>query len=178
MELSSPNLYQISLDNLFQHLIAVTNTVFLTVPFFFFKFFTRRLAKSTLLLIPLFGVHYVVFALFPESTGLEARLYVELGLGSFQVSWTKCLSIRGRLLWNTRLSGVLQEVLRSSQAGYRQVRVGVNDASKFHTHSILLFHELFLLSIPLSYYLKSHITFEFWLYINNHIKFKVSPFVE
>ncbi|XP_053121689.1 vasoactive intestinal polypeptide receptor 1-like isoform X2 [Hemicordylus capensis] len=43
-----------------------------------------RLAKSTLLLIPLFGAHYVVFAFFPESTGVVARLYIELGLGSFQ----------------------------------------------------------------------------------------------
>ncbi|KTG46794.1 hypothetical protein cypCar_00006897 [Cyprinus carpio] len=44
----------------------------------------RRLAKSTLLLIPLFGVHYIVFALFPEHVGLEARLFFELVLGSFQ----------------------------------------------------------------------------------------------
>ncbi|XP_042559287.1 growth hormone releasing hormone receptor 2 [Clupea harengus] len=44
----------------------------------------RRLAKSTLLLIPLFGVHYVVFALFPEHVGIKARLLFELVLGSFQ----------------------------------------------------------------------------------------------
>ncbi|XP_008110432.1 vasoactive intestinal polypeptide receptor 1 [Anolis carolinensis] len=43
-----------------------------------------RLAKSTLLLIPLFGAHYVVFAFFPESIGMVARLYLELGVGSFQ----------------------------------------------------------------------------------------------
>ncbi|XP_062381593.1 growth hormone releasing hormone receptor 2 [Sardina pilchardus] len=44
----------------------------------------RRLAKSTLLLIPLFGVHYIVFALFPEHVGIKARLLFELVLGSFQ----------------------------------------------------------------------------------------------
>ncbi|XP_064589987.1 vasoactive intestinal polypeptide receptor 1-like isoform X2 [Zonotrichia leucophrys gambelii] len=44
-----------------------------------------RLTKSTLLLIPLFGVHYVVFALFPEHVGVDARLYFELVLGSYQV---------------------------------------------------------------------------------------------
>ncbi|KFU90905.1 Vasoactive intestinal polypeptide receptor 1, partial [Chaetura pelagica] len=43
-----------------------------------------RLTKSTLLLIPLFGVHYVVFALFPQHVGLDARLYLELVLGSHQ----------------------------------------------------------------------------------------------
>ncbi|NXY16918.1 VIPR1 protein, partial [Atrichornis clamosus] len=43
-----------------------------------------RLTKSTLLLIPLFGVHYVVFALFPEHVGVGARLCFELVLGSYQ----------------------------------------------------------------------------------------------
>lgn len=47
--------------------------------------FGRRLAKSTLFLIPLFGMHYTVFAFLPENTGEMARLYIELGLGSFQV---------------------------------------------------------------------------------------------
>ncbi|MCJ8729750.1 hypothetical protein PDJAM_G00110150 [Pangasius djambal] len=43
-----------------------------------------RLAKSTLFLIPLFGMHYMVFAFLPENTGEDARLFIELGLGSFQ----------------------------------------------------------------------------------------------
>uniref|UniRef100_A0AAY4C0M5 Uncharacterized protein n=1 Tax=Denticeps clupeoides TaxID=299321 RepID=A0AAY4C0M5_9TELE len=43
-----------------------------------------RLAKSTLFLIPLFGMHYMVFAFLPEKTAEQARLYLELGLGSFQ----------------------------------------------------------------------------------------------
>ncbi|KAM9791871.1 pituitary adenylate cyclase-activating polypeptide type I receptor-like isoform 2-T2 [Syngnathus typhle] len=42
------------------------------------------LAKSTLFLIPLFGMHYTLFAFLPENTGVAARLYIELGLGSFQ----------------------------------------------------------------------------------------------
>ncbi|XP_071401847.1 growth hormone releasing hormone receptor 2 [Centroberyx affinis] len=44
----------------------------------------KRLVRSTLLLIPLFGIHYVVFALFPEHVGIGPRLYLELVLGSFQ----------------------------------------------------------------------------------------------
>ncbi|XP_055738448.1 adenylate cyclase activating polypeptide 1a (pituitary) receptor type I isoform X1 [Salvelinus fontinalis] len=45
---------------------------------------TLRLARSTLLLIPLFGIHYTVFAFTPEDVSKKERLVFELGLGSFQ----------------------------------------------------------------------------------------------
>nr|XP_054597565.1 pituitary adenylate cyclase-activating polypeptide type I receptor isoform X2 [Nothobranchius furzeri] len=59
-----------------------------------------RLAKSTLFLIPLFGMHYTVFAFLPENTGVAARLYIELGLGSFQELIFKVLCCRG-LWWHS-----------------------------------------------------------------------------
>ncbi|KAM6152720.1 growth hormone-releasing hormone receptor [Erethizon dorsatum] len=43
-----------------------------------------RLSKSTLLLIPLFGIHYIFFNFLPDDVGLGIRLPLELGLGSFQ----------------------------------------------------------------------------------------------
>lgn len=46
----------------------------------------RRLAKSTLLLIPLFGIHYIMFAFFPDNFKAEVKLVFELVVGSFQVS--------------------------------------------------------------------------------------------
>ncbi|XP_016077804.1 PREDICTED: pituitary adenylate cyclase-activating polypeptide type I receptor isoform X2 [Miniopterus natalensis] len=45
---------------------------------------TLRLARSTLLLIPLFGIHYTIFAFSPEYVSKRERLVFELGLGSFQ----------------------------------------------------------------------------------------------
>ncbi|GCB61450.1 secretin receptor-like isoform X1 [Scyliorhinus torazame] len=47
----------------------------------------RRLAKSTLLLIPLFGIHYIVFVIIPEkesNLSMDLRLGFEIALGSFQ----------------------------------------------------------------------------------------------
>ncbi|XP_061096513.1 growth hormone releasing hormone receptor, like [Conger conger] len=44
----------------------------------------RRLARATLLLIPLFGTHYMVFTFLPEHLGVGLRLYIELCFGSFQ----------------------------------------------------------------------------------------------
>nr|XP_061810131.1 vasoactive intestinal polypeptide receptor 2-like [Nerophis lumbriciformis] len=47
----------------------------------------KRLAKSTLLLIPLFGINYVVFAHLMEPSDTVTRrvkIFFELGLGSFQ----------------------------------------------------------------------------------------------
>lgn len=44
----------------------------------------RRLTKSTLLLIPLFGVHYMVFA-FPVGVPFKYQILFELCVGSFQV---------------------------------------------------------------------------------------------
>ncbi|XP_015244293.1 PREDICTED: vasoactive intestinal polypeptide receptor 2-like [Cyprinodon variegatus] len=44
----------------------------------------RRLAKSTLLLIPLFGIHYVVFVSPNQSITEDYKIFFDLALGSFQ----------------------------------------------------------------------------------------------
>uniref|UniRef100_A0A672S3E4 Vasoactive intestinal peptide receptor 2 n=1 Tax=Sinocyclocheilus grahami TaxID=75366 RepID=A0A672S3E4_SINGR len=55
----------------------------------------RRLAKSTLLLIPLFGINYVVFVYIIDENGEmeNYKIFFDLGLGSFQVrNMPKCVT--------------------------------------------------------------------------------------
>ncbi|WAQ93683.1 PTH1R-like protein, partial [Mya arenaria] len=58
----------------------------------------RKLAKSTLVLIPLFGVHYIVFIGLPnhvdETTEL-VKLYYEMFFNSFQKKWKRFILKRG-----------------------------------------------------------------------------------
>ncbi|KAH3720388.1 hypothetical protein DPMN_063291 [Dreissena polymorpha] len=54
-----------------------------------FKCTHRKLAKSTLVLIPLFGVHYIVFIGLPDNvdeTTELVKLYYEMFFNSFQVT--------------------------------------------------------------------------------------------
>ncbi|XP_070212246.1 secretin receptor-like [Littorina saxatilis] len=58
------------------------------------RFRYRRLAKSTLVLIPLFGVHYIVFLGLPENVSPTAelvKLYYEMFFNSFQGFFIACL---------------------------------------------------------------------------------------
>ena len=66
----------------------------------------RRLAKSTLLLIPLFGIHYIMFAFFPDNFKAEVKLVFELVVGSFQVSHQSVIGSVGREKCNKLDEGI------------------------------------------------------------------------
>ncbi|XP_076461732.1 parathyroid hormone/parathyroid hormone-related peptide receptor-like [Babylonia areolata] len=58
------------------------------------RFRYRRLAKSTLVLIPVFGLHYILFLGLPEKVSPAAelvKLYYEMFFNSFQGFFVACL---------------------------------------------------------------------------------------
>ncbi|KAG7455163.1 hypothetical protein MATL_G00253580 [Megalops atlanticus] len=71
----------------------------------------RRLAKSTLLLIPLFGVHYVVFVSLDESME-DYKIFFDLALGSFQVKLGLVVAILYCFL-NSEVQGEIKRKWRS-----------------------------------------------------------------
>ncbi|KAK0149682.1 Growth hormone-releasing hormone receptor [Merluccius polli] len=72
----------------------------------------RRLTKSTLLLIPLFGSHYMVFNFLPDYFNVNLRLCIELCVGSFQVQ--KEVQMRWRK-WQENSYGVVSPGAKGSQ---------------------------------------------------------------
>ncbi|XP_033820638.1 growth hormone releasing hormone receptor, like [Periophthalmus magnuspinnatus] len=86
----------------------------------------RRLTKSTLLLIPLFGTHYMFFNFLPDYFGVSLRFCIELCLGSFQgllVAILYCFlnqEVQKEmhmqwLRWHERSYGVVSPVAKCSQ---------------------------------------------------------------
>ncbi|KAE8294246.1 Growth hormone-releasing hormone receptor [Larimichthys crocea] len=72
----------------------------------------RRLTKSTLLLIPLFGTHYMFFNFLPDYFNVNLRLCIELCMGSFQVQ--KEVHMQW-LRWQERSYGVVSPAAKGSQ---------------------------------------------------------------
>ncbi|KAJ8011870.1 hypothetical protein DPEC_G00062770 [Dallia pectoralis] len=86
----------------------------------------KRLAKSTLLLIPLFGIHYVVFVSLNESM-VNYKIFFDLALGSFQ-------GLVVAILYCFLNSEVQVELKRKWRSIYLNCRMGKN-SNKHSTYA-------------------------------------------
>uniref|UniRef100_A0A8C8S3M0 Vasoactive intestinal peptide receptor 2 n=1 Tax=Pelusios castaneus TaxID=367368 RepID=A0A8C8S3M0_9SAUR len=99
----------------------------------------KRLAKSTLLLIPLFGAHYMVFAVYPIPISSHYQIIFELCLGSFQglvVAVLYCFL-------NSEVQGELKRKWRSlclSQTVGRDYRLYSSSISRNGSESVSQLH--------------------------------------
>ncbi|CAI5640543.1 vasoactive intestinal polypeptide receptor 2 [Oreochromis aureus] len=96
----------------------------------------RRLAKSTLLLIPLFGIHYVVFVTLSESIAEDYKIFFDLALGSFQglvVAILYCFL-------NSEVQGELKRKWRSMCLNCRLSRNRHNNTSRNGSQHMVQFH--------------------------------------
>uniref|UniRef100_A0A669E8A8 Vasoactive intestinal peptide receptor 2 n=1 Tax=Oreochromis niloticus TaxID=8128 RepID=A0A669E8A8_ORENI len=96
----------------------------------------RRLAKSTLLLIPLFGIHYVVFVTLSESIAEDYKIFFDLALGSFQglvVAILYCFL-------NSEVQGELKRKWRSMCLNCRLSRSRHNNTSRNGSQHMVQFH--------------------------------------
>uniref|UniRef100_A0A3B5BHI1 Vasoactive intestinal polypeptide receptor-like n=1 Tax=Stegastes partitus TaxID=144197 RepID=A0A3B5BHI1_9TELE len=99
-----------------------------------------RLAKSTLLLIPLFGINYIVFGFIPEHIHPQVRMVFDLILGSFQVTsqlHTSCKSdtVQAEIKRKWR-RWMLQRFL-GADTKYQQPSIGSN-GNNFSTQITML----------------------------------------
>ncbi|XP_038611899.1 vasoactive intestinal polypeptide receptor 2 isoform X1 [Tachyglossus aculeatus] len=99
----------------------------------------KRLTKSTLLLIPLFGIHYMVFAVFPIGISKKYQITFELCIGSFQglvVAVLYCFL-------NSEVQCELKRKWRSlclNQTMGRDYRLHSSSISRNGSESVLQFH--------------------------------------
>ncbi|XP_034039357.1 vasoactive intestinal polypeptide receptor-like [Thalassophryne amazonica] len=112
-----------------------------------------RLAKSTLLLIPLFGINYIIFAFIPEDVYSQVRMVFDLILGSFQGSVVAVLYcfLNGEVQGEIKRKWMLQRFLGAATK-YHQPSTGSNGVntqtsmltkSSPTTHRASASHELF-----------------------------------